>query len=48
LAQQVFDILDEIDVQDVWTCGGSRDDYVGPDDAAAEIFEKSFSLMSIR
>jgi len=41
LAQQVFDILDEIDVQDCWNrAGGSRDDYVGPDDAAAEIFEE--------
>ena len=41
LAQQVFEILDEIDVQDCWNrAGGSRDDYVGPDDAAAEIFEE--------
>jgi len=41
LAQEVFEILDEIDVQDCWNrAGGSRDDYVGPDDAAAEIFEE--------
>ena len=41
LAQEVFDVLDAIDVQDCWDrAGGSRDSYIGPDDAAAEIFEE--------
>src|SRR5437763_4926406 len=41
LAQEVFDDLDAIDIQDCWDrAGGSRDSYIGPDDAAAEIFEE--------
>jgi mRNA-degrading endonuclease RelE of RelBE toxin-antitoxin system len=40
-AEEVFLILDSIDVQDCWDrSGGSRDGYTSPDEAAAEIMEE--------
>jgi hypothetical protein len=40
-AEEVFLILDSIDVQDCWDrSGGRRDGYTSPDEAAAEIMEE--------
>jgi hypothetical protein len=40
-ADEVFAVLDSIDVQDCWDrSGGSRDGYTSPDEAAAEIIEE--------
>src|SRR5438128_5668073 len=40
-AEEVFLILDSIDVQDCWDrSGGSRDGYTSPDEAAAQIMEE--------
>src|ERR1700680_3280026 len=40
-AEEVFEVLDSIDVQDCWDrSGGSRDGYTSPDEAAAEIIEE--------
>jgi hypothetical protein len=40
-ADEVFVVLDSIDVQDCWDrSGGSRDGYTSPDEAAAEIIEE--------
>jgi hypothetical protein len=40
-ADEVFDALDSIDVQDCWDrSGGSRDGYTSPDEAAVEIVEE--------
>jgi DNA-binding transcriptional regulator YhcF (GntR family) len=40
-ADQVFDALDSIDIQDCWDrSGGSRDGYTSPEEAAAEIIDE--------
>src|ERR1700730_1846959 len=40
-AEEVFLILDSIDVQDCWDrSGGTRDGYTSPEDAAAEIIDE--------
>jgi len=41
-ADEVFDVLDSIDVQDCWDrAGGSRDGYTSPDEAAVDIVEEA-------
>jgi hypothetical protein len=40
-AEEVFDSLDSIDVQDCWDrSGASRDGYTSPDEAAAQIIDE--------
>jgi hypothetical protein len=40
-ADEVYAVLDSIDVQDCWDrSGGSRDGYTSPDEAASEIIEE--------
>ena len=40
-AEEVFDVLDSIAVEDCWSrSGGSRDSYTSPDEAAVEIVEE--------
>lgn len=41
IADEVFFVLDAIDVQDCWDrAGRSRDGYTSPDEAAAELFDE--------
>ena len=41
-ADDVFDALDSIDVQDCWDrAGGSRDGYTSPDEAAVDLVEEA-------
>jgi hypothetical protein len=42
IADDVFFVLDSIDVQDCWArAGGSRDGYTSPDEAAVELIEEA-------
>jgi hypothetical protein len=42
IAEEVFDALDSIDVQECWNRSGrSRDGYTSPDEAAAELFDEA-------
>ena len=41
IAEDVFVVLDSIDVQDCWDrAGGSRDGYTSPEEAAVELIEE--------
>jgi hypothetical protein len=47
IADEVFSVLDSIDVQDCWSrAGGSRDGYTSPEEAADELIEEELRPFS--
>lgn len=49
VAEEVFELLDMIDVEDCWDrAGSSRDGYTSPDEAAVELIEEELQLFVVQ